>query len=252
MAPCIRAAAAILLMGWALAACTTTRTLAVAPGNARAPIYNSGVPTLIEVKRNVVIVQPLTPEFSKDTAALPTFFVLVGNRTNAPLDFSAANISATSDNRPVELYTYATLRHRIEHDADMQRLAFALAGGMQSMAAAMPQQSYTTGNAYAYGSGAYASGTYSGFTTTYNPAATAAAQTQIERNMAHQMAAVASVSKLQINSLGAMLRRDTIEPGRFAGGTVKLHARDIRSGAPLVLHVSIGGDEYRFVFTVGK
>jgi len=103
------------------------------------------VPVLKSVQHNTVIVRLLTPEFSKETNSLPTFYVAVANGGEAPLDLSTANIVATSGSAAVQVYTFEDLQKRIRHDAALMAFALAMNGASQSMAAAAPQQSYTSG-----------------------------------------------------------------------------------------------------------
>jgi hypothetical protein len=56
----------------------------------------------------------------------------------------------------------------------------------------------------------------------------------------------------QQNDLRRMLQRSTVPPRGTAGGAVKLHAEDIRSGQPLKLVVTVGGEAHEFVFEVER
>lgn len=57
-------------------------------------------------------------------------------------------------------------------------------------------------------------------------------------------------SAIDIN--GQMLTAHTIEPGRFAGGVVRLDATHIRTGQPLVMQVNLDGDVHEFRFAVHR
>jgi hypothetical protein len=242
----------LVLISALVTGCQSTRTLSVAEKNTVQAVYEGGVPILKSVKRDTVIVRLLTPEFSKDVNALPAFFVAVANGGTGAFDFSTSNITATCGSAPVRVYTAADVQKRIEHEAAMLAFATALNGASQSMQASMPQQTYTSGYASAYGSGGYANANYYGTSTTYNPAATAAAQAQINANTSQQMATIAGLRNAQLNGLGSMLKRETIAPGAFAGGVVKLHAEDIRNGQIVTLHVQTGSEVHDFLFAVGR
>jgi hypothetical protein len=203
-------------------------------------------------KKNTVIVRLLTSEFSNDTRGFPAFYVAALNGTDQPFDFSPANVKAFSGEATVFVFSYEEMQKRIKHEAAMQALAVALNGASQSMAASMPQQTYTSGNAYGYGNGGYAHANYSGVTTSYNPGATAAANAQINASTQAQMSMVASARNARLGEMEDMLRRNTLVPGAVSGGVVRLKAPNIKDGKPLRLVVTLGDERHEFVFQAGR
>lgn len=232
--------------------CVSTKTVTVSSASPVRATYEQGTAVLKSQKTNGVVVRVLTGQFSKETHALPAFYVAVSNAGEKEIDFSTANVSALSGKNRVEVYTFEAMEKKIKREAAMMAFALAMNSASQSMAASMPQTTHSSGSVYATGTGGSARAVYSGTTTTYNPAAASAAQAQINAQTMNQMSMVASARDIQLNNLGSMLRRNTLAPGAFAGGVVKLHAEDIQSGEPLKLVVSVGGEPHEFVFDIGK
>jgi len=214
--------------------------------------YEQGVAILKSEKTHGVVLRILSTSFSNETRELPALLVGFANGSDHSIDFSTQNISCRSGDRVVKVYTFDELETKIKREAALLAFALAMNSASQSMAASMPQQTYSSGTVSAYGSGGYAHGSYSGYSTTYNPAASAAAQAQINANTMNMMTAVASSRNIQLNSLSSLLRRNTVSPGEFVSGVVKLHAEDIVAGQPLRLVVSLGSEQHEFIFDISK
>lgn len=232
--------------------CTSPRTISVSNLNKADATYEQGIAVLRSVKTHGVVIRLLSTGFSNETHNLPALFVGFANGSEHSIDFSTKNISCKSGSQTVKIYTFEELEKKIKHEAAMMALALALNSASQSMAASMPQHTYSSGTVSAYGSGGYAQGYYSGFSTTYNPAANAAAQAQINANTMNMMASVASSRDIQLNNLSSMLRRNTVNPGSFVSGIVKLHSEDITARQPLRLVVNVDAEEHEFIFDISK
>jgi hypothetical protein len=242
-------AAAMLVCG----GCVSTRTISVSPASPVRPMFEKGIPALGSQKTNFVCVWLLSSEFTKDTGGLPAFQIGVVNGGDATFDFSTANVTAMSGSTPVPVLTYEQIAKRIKKDANRLAMATAMAGASQSIAASAPQTTYSSGT---YGTrGAYGKpatyGTYSGVSTTYNPAATAAAQAQINANTSSQMSAITANRDALLSGMGDILRLNTVRPGASAGGIIKLDASRIEPG-PLKLIATVNGEVHEFIFEVGK
>jgi hypothetical protein len=146
----------------------------------------------------------------------------------------------------------------IEKRAAWARFAVALAAGAEGAAAAMPQQSYSSGtintNAYATGSGGsayvHANSNYSGVTTTYDPAASAAAISQIQSNTVNQMQMINRDRNMAIERSNGILRRTTVFPGQEYGGIVYFDPKDIQPEGALRVTVSVAGEVHQFYFDI--
>lgn len=241
----------ILLLGLSLLLSNCTTSLSVSANNPVAPIYENGQAVLVSKKSNDVLVKLVTYEFANSTELLPGFLVVLNNRGKQVIDFSTDNISATSGSKNVRVYSYEKLRKRIQTEATMAAIAVALNGASASMAASMPQTTYHSGTVSAYGSGGYARGSYTGTTTTYNPAASAAARSNIQANTHGQMSSVIHNRDAALSDTESMLRRNTVMPGDYAGGVVRLYAQDLQRKKPLCLRVNVQGETHEFFFDVG-
>lgn len=238
--------------GLLLSGCVSTKSITVSDASPVRATYEQGTAVLKSQKTNGVVLRVLTAEFTKETNALPSFYVAISNGGDKEIDFSTTNLAAFSGKERVRVYTFEELQKKINREAAMMAFALAMNSASQSIAASMPQTTYSSGSAYASGTGGYARATYSGTTTTYNPAAAAAAQAQINAQTMNQMSMVASARDIQLNNTGSILKRNTVPPDAFAGGVIKLHAEDIRDGQPLKLIVSLGDETHEFVFDIGK
>ncbi len=228
-------------------ACTNPRLLQASPANSATPIYENGQAILESTKTNTVVVRVLTPQFDSEIA--PTVFVGVSNGTAEPIDFTTANITATDDGRELTVYSAEQVEAKIKRDAMWAAIATGLDAAAKSYNAAAASTSYTSGSAYAYGTGGSAYGTYSGVTTTYDPAATAAAQASINASSQAQMTAIAAATDAQLAGTASLLRRTTVLPGKFAGGGVVLDD-SMAKGSTIALTVDLGTEQHKFLLDV--
>lgn len=242
--------AVVVLAAIALCGCESTRSLEVAGDSSSQAIYENGVAILHSAKKYDVSVRVLTPSFGKQTAEYPALYVSVGNPTNATIDFSDSNISVHSGKSSVLVYSAEKYQKQIKKDAAIMAFALALNGASQAMAASAPTYSTTSGTVNTYGSRGYGTANYFGTTTTYNPAAAAAAQAQINANTAAGMASVAAARNAQLSGTAGMLSRNTVGAGGFAGGVVRLDASSISKGQPLEVTIFLPGESHSFRFDV--
>jgi hypothetical protein len=234
-----------------LGSCSSS--LSVSPNNPVPPIYEQGDPVLVSRKKHEIMVRLISHGFSSSIHDLPSFLVVLKNRGNSTLEISEANVTGLCGSKAVRVYNAEKLRKKIQTEAAILAMSAALEGASQSIAASMPQQTYSSGSAYAYGSGgSYARANYSGMTTTYNPAATNAAISQINANTANEVGAIASNRNSALADTSTMLQRNTLFPGRIAGGVVKLYGQDMSRGKQLKLVVTIDGEQHEFLFDIGK
>jgi hypothetical protein len=210
------------------------------------------MPVLRSQKNCNVAATIVSSSFANDLNNLPALFISFRNKSRSSIDFSTDNLSATSGGSKVKIYTYEELERIIQQQAAAMAFATAMSAASQTMAASMPQTTYSSGTASAYGSGGYAYGSYSGASTTYNPAATSAAVSQINSNAANQMRGIAETRDAQVVNLSEILRRNTVRPGEAVGGLVKFKNSDLKTGKPFRLVATVNGENHEFLFEVGK
>jgi hypothetical protein len=243
----------LLFLGAAVCFCGCSSAPRVIPSeyNTASVTYEQGLPVLTAQKQNEVAVTYLPDGRRGDPVINHSFCVAVVNRTGENLDFSPEDVFAQSGVSRVGIWRYSQLKKSIERAEMWRQIAIGVAAGSQAFAAAMPQTTLSHGSAYAYNNrGSYAQARYSGVTTTYNPAATAAANAQIMTSAMMQSSLSSQLAGSQLQGIGAMLQRNTVKPGAYVGGVVKLRWRDVRMGQPLVISVLFGGEQYDFIYDV--
>jgi len=213
----------------ALGGCALTKTLTVSPASAIQPVYRQGRLVLQSQKKNGVEVEVLTRQFSDQTDALPSFFVAVRNGGEVEVEFSLENITTYSGESRVRVYTVEELEKRVRSEGEAEAAAVAANEAAQLKDAAMSRQT-TSRNLKD------------------NPVAWT--MTKAQGNARNGMDQSGSSRNQQPNDLTGMLMRSTVRPRETVGGTIKLHAEDIRSGQPLRLVVAIGGEVHEFMFDV--
>jgi len=221
----------VLGLSVAVSGCVSTRTISVAAAGTSRTADGRGSPVPPSQQKTDVRVLLVTPKFSNDTDALPTFYVEVRNRGEIGVDFSTENITAYSGESRVRVYTYDELANRIKSEAEAEAAAVAANEASQLKNSAMSRAP-------------------AGRNMKDNPEGWAVTKAQVDAQ--NGMDRTGWMGVQQQNDLRRMLQRSTVPPGGTAGGAVKLHAEDIRSGQPLKLVVTVGGEAHEFVFEVER
>lgn len=213
--------------------------------------YEQGVAVIKSVDKNGVVVRLISNQFDSENP--PALYVMVANLSNEPFLFSTQNISAEVKGEKVKVYTYEDLKRQIEIERTLNEIAIGLDSASQSFMAAQPRYSYTYGNINTFGYGSYggsASTYYSGSTWSYDPARVAKAQSAINANATNQMAAAAANARIQTNNLKVILRENTIKPGEYCAGVIKLDPSSISYGSQLTLRIDTPQDNHLFYFDI--
>ncbi len=199
--------------------------------------YESGCPVLISEKTNAVLLSFSTIPFNRQQNA--AVFIQVKNNSSEPFNISPRNVGATLDGKTLKVYTYEELKKKIETDAAWQAFAVALNGMSASIRAAQPRTSST------FGTTSY--GTYSGFSTTFEPAATAQAQAVIDANTNQQITAIEAGRNAKLSGLQSLLRLTTVQPDQVKGGVVQIEP-PVASSKPKTLRITVStpADEHAF------
>jgi hypothetical protein len=228
--------------------CTTTRTLSVSPANPTAATSEQGVQCLRSVKRNAVTVWLLTPKFQTQLHEFdpPAFRVLVSNGGGKAFDFSPVNVTASSGENSVHVFTreeYCRAINRYEDtslQAAHQRTALQKAPSEELLASMSSRDALLSA-----GSSGQQMNDFSGNQGSDSPA-------KIEKTAADERAAINLRRENLLDEARLMLVQHTVAPGSTAGGIVKLDPASISRGQPLKLVVTIGGEAHEFVFEVGR
>jgi hypothetical protein len=89
---------------------------------------------------------------------------------------------------------------------------------------------------------------YNAYGTTYDPAATQAAQANINANARAQAAEVAAATQARMAQLNSVLRTTTLIPGQVFGGLVEISTNG--AAGTINVRVNVGGDQHVFAFQI--
>ena len=220
----------VLGAGVALGGCVSPRTISVPAADASRVVDGRGNPVPPSRQQVDVKVILVTSKFSNDTDALPTFYLEVRNRGASGVDFSPENVVAFSGGSRVRVYTSSELADRIKREAEAEAAAAAANEASQLKGASMSRQA-TSRNMME------------------NPVPWAV--TKAQNDARSGMNQIEPAGEQQPADLGQLLQTSSIPPHGTVGGAVVFHAEDIRSGQPLRLLVTVGGEVHEFRFEVG-
>jgi hypothetical protein len=214
-------------------------TLTPIPSTGQAVEYHNGRPTIVSVKTNVVITGLITNEVD-DHAIL---YIGALNKSANTVTLGTENVSASSGSRALTVFTYEKLVRHARVGATWQRVGLAMSAGARAGAAAQPSTTNVQGSVYGpYGGQA----NYSGTAVTYDPAATAVAQSAINADTREQAAEINAQTSARMSQLSGILRTTTVHPGQFAGGVVEINNRGMKD--TVNLQVDFAGETHRFAF----
>jgi hypothetical protein len=241
--------------------CSTSGKISGVPSAGQKSIYKDGRQTLVSVKRNTVVIAPSSGTVTSGKRG--NFVIGVKNGTSRDVLFSAQNVTATSTDiktgktASLKVYNYDTLVKEEKTRQAWSAVASAMQGAADSMNAANAGYSNSygsySGSAYNnYGASAYGSGSYS--STTYNSAAAYAARSDAESKSNARMRNLQQEGRANLNHLAStILKKQTISPNRWHGGTVKMDLPEITdTDQRVVVVVNMGGEAHRFQFSQKK
>jgi hypothetical protein len=243
-------AAVVLLPGCAQVA------LDVPPEQAgRVPMMD-GRPVLISKKRNTAFVSFSPEAFPAGQRGVVN--LAVRNGAGKPFNIGPENVQVVADGKALKVFSHSEITREIQARAAAAALAVAMAGAGQAMAASMPATTTTYGTTSNYGNfygtarpayGSYAPvnysgnysgwGTYSGTSTTYNPAATAGAVAAINANTTQQVGMINQNRAAALQDADAMLKTTTVPPNQIYGGNIVFKLPPAPGKNPKTLQVTL-------------
>lgn len=179
-----------------------------------------------------------------------TAVLYLENMTDDPVTVGINDITFHQDERRVALRSYNELEQQYIGQAQSRRTAVALGALAQSMSASQPATTSSYGSGTAYGSGGTVN--YYGNSTTYSqdPAASAAAQAQIQNSAQSGIANIKSDLQQNLNSLEGYLQKTTVFPGQTLVGRFQseMTVFDQRPESFYRFTVEFGDESYEFTF----
>ncbi|MBO7262969.1 MAG: membrane-binding protein [Alistipes sp.] len=219
--------------------------------------YKDGTPWQFFNKNGLIIA--LTNTIVKDYGKWHRIDIVISNNTIIPIEFDpVVNISASSTDvegfvTGLEVWSSDEYLKKVNRSQTWAAVLMGVAEGMSTANAGYSTSttnSYYSGSTYAYGSGGYGYGNYSGtstsYTRTYDAGAAYQAQVLSQQRMADFSNAMAE--EQEIKRLG-YLKKNTIYPGETISGYV--HIKRIR-GESVQFVINIEGAEYVFDWNFGK
>lgn len=231
------------------------------PGEDQTVEYQDGEVVLIAPTTKAVLFITYVPR-DKKSAFLKVGIKNIGEES---FNISERSFTASTPSGPLAVLTYDDRLREQKRQETWAAVAAGLAAAGNNMSASNAgyQTNYGTynsrTNAYAYGSGGYASGTaytsgtYSG--TTYNAGAAQQARLAADqRNQAifDRQRANADFERQDLQSRA--LKANTLSPGEFVLGDIRflLPKRDKQSAAQLTFAIDVAGEALTFTFAETK
>jgi len=224
-----------------------------------------GRPVLISKKRNTALVSFSPEAFPAGQRGIVN--LAVKNGAGKPFNIGPENVQVMADGKALKVFNHAEITREIQARATAAAIAVGLAGVSQAMYASMPATTTTYGTTSSYGnfagtarptyggynpvnySGNYSGwGTYSGTSTTYNPAATAGALAAVNANTTQQVGMINQNRAAALQDANSMLKTTTVPPGQTYGGNVVFKLPPAPGKNPKMLQVTIStpSDTHQF------
>ena len=238
--------------------CATYGKISGIPSVGQKSLFKDGREVLISVEKSTVAIAPEMKIVKNGRRG--NFIVAINNGTNQEIIFSTNDVTAyfkTNDEiTSLKVFSYEELIAEEKKRQAWAAVGAALQGAADSINAANAGYSRTygtySGSTYSGGIGLYSYGTYSG--STYNYAASQAARNAAQANSAARFARLETEGQKNLSNLAAkILKKETIFPGAWHGGIVKMELPPVSEiQQEIELIVNINGEKHKFRFTQEK
>lgn len=234
--------------------------------------YKDGVAWPYYTKNGIVIA--MTNTQVKDYGKWYQISLIISNHSIAPIEFAPEKITSTltdskGQKNTLEVYSSDQYMRKVRRRQNLNMILAGIGEGLAAAGAGYSQSTTHTnstyngysnsyGNAYAYGSGGYAYGSYNGSGKYYGSSSTTSTTVSYDGAAAYQAQVIASNrianyenSLLQDRAIKqeGYLRKTTIYPGNTIQGYVNI--KRIK-GNSMVVYVDINGAKYEFPWNVSK
>ena len=245
-----------------LVGCATYTQISGVQLGGQKKIYQSGKEVMFSQQQHTVSIA-FSPEAGQ-AGRRASFTIAIRNGSQHEVVFSAANITACAADRetgecakPLKVYGYRELAREERKREKWAAVGAALQGMADSMNASNVGYSQTTGT---YSGSSYSSngttssehGTYSG--TTYDPAKAQAARDAAEAKSRERIKEIDEQARANLQRLSStFLRKQTVYPGDWYGGGVKIQMPDAAdTPTAFLVTVVVDGESHVFRFTQSR
>ncbi len=239
---------AILSLILGIQGCATYGRISGIPSEGQKSVFKDGRKTLISIKQNTVAVAPDTETVTSGQRG--DFVITVNNGTSQDILFSTEDVTASVNTNgqltTLKVFSYDELIAEEKKRIGWNAVGAALQGAADSMNAANAGYSYT------YGKSVYGYGSYS--STTYNYQAAQAARNAAQANSEARFARLEVEGRENLKNLSStILKKETIFPGAWHGGIVKLELPEVvEQPQEINLVVNVASEHHEFKFTQEK
>jgi hypothetical protein len=238
--------AAIAALGSMLAGCAGQNFAASPVAQADQQIrYTQGVATTLADKPNGSI-QLTAVGFNNGRLV---FGAAAFNKGSAPANLGMENVTITSGDKPLRVYSRDDLAHEAKVKATWAAVGTALAGAAAAYSANQAAYSHTNGTIVTP-----RGHLISYQETTYDPAVAAAGTAAAGAATAYGLNSIKNSLDRTISGLnGSILQMNTVYPGQSAGGEIVVDLPKSKTfPQPLEISIQWNGDTYVFDFDVHK
>ena len=233
---------ALMLM---LTGCATQLT-SYAPMANQVVVYDQGVGAITWDTDEVLLTMYPTFRF-QSPSDIPTFTLMVQNKTNRSFDFVPENIHAYFDNGECHVYTFEERVGEIRSAAKKKQIALAVVGVMAAAGAGYAASHQTTTYS-GYATNGYRSVWTSGTIQTYDPAAGIFAGAAVGVATGVGIHQIGQAAGYEAQAAQAIFQHTTIRPGTTIVGQLMLKPAPSPNGT-LRLDVSVDTAPSTFMFT---
>lgn len=237
-----------------LAGCATTQLTSYSPTANQAAVYSQGVGAITLQTDQAMLT--MYPTFRYQSASdIPTFTLMVQNKTSHNIDFMPEDIQAWVDSRQCHVYTLEERVTEIRSAKRRKQIALAVLGGLAAGASAYAASHTTTtysghGTATSFNNhGGFRQTNFftSGTIQTYDPGAGILAGAAVGAATGAGIHQIENAAGYQEQAAQAIFQHTTIQPGATIVGQVMLKPTSNEFGT-LRLDVPLESRPLTFIF----
>ena len=223
-----------------------TQLTSYAPNANQIVVYDQGIGAITWEADGVVLT--MYPTFSYQSPSdIPTFTLMVQNKTSRNIDFNPESIHAYLDEHDCHVYTLQERVGEIRSAATRKKIALAVLGGVAAAGAGYAASHQTTTYS-GFATNGYRSVWTSGTIQTYDPAAGIFAGAAVGAATGVGIHQIGKAAGYEEQAAQAIFQHTTVRPGTTIVGQVMLKPASSHYGA-VRLDVPVDAAQSTFMFT---